>query len=216
MRMQWLVLGAMAWTLGGCSGPDVKVGETTEEGHLAAAAKERKEARADEAQYEPNAERVTAVGFGGPVGADVAPGILVEVTPTTTHLSDAEQHVARAKKHEAAATLLAKFEDSACEGIPPADRLSCPTLMSDQLTSLPNGIRLQVGQKRVVAVLAYMRCHLAFARVHGYGEESLCAFAVKGVTANASEDRTAVELTSSDPQAVTTLHGLVLAPFKGL
>ena len=168
------------------------------------------------AKYQTQAERVTQSGWDGPVGPDGPRGTLVMVNPGAPFLLDAQEHERHAKQHEKAAADLATFEATECQGISPAERQSCPTLLSDTITSLPNGIRLQVGPKRRANVLAYMRCHLAFARVHGYGEPSLCAFAMADVSVQASADDSGVELTSRKPKAVKALHALVLEPFHGI
>ena len=194
----------------------MQVMETTEEGHEVEAAKERQEAKADKALYDPGAEQLTQIGPSGPAGVEGAAGILVTVNPTSAHLADAEAHARHAKQHEQAALQLEKFEDVACQGITAGERFACPTLMSDAMATLPNGVRLHTGPKRLPTVLAHMRCNLAFAHAHGYGEDALCPFAIKGVVANPAADQTGVELTSTDPQAVEALHHLVLTPFHGL
>lgn len=216
MRNGWLVFGWIAMALVSCGAPDVKVDETTEEGHKAEAATERKEARLDKAQYDPGAEQLREIGPSGPVGMEGAPGILVTVNPTASHLADAEAHTRHAKQHEQAAAQLQKFEDGACQGIAPSERMSCPTLLSDAMVTLTNGVRLHTGPKRLPKVLAYMRCHLSFAHAHGYHEEELCPFAIRNVVASPSADLTGVELTSTDPKAVEALHHLILVPFEGL
>lgn len=216
MRGSSFLFGCVAVAVAACGAPDVKMSETSEQGHLAAAAKEKQEAKADFKQYDPYAERTTQVGGGGPAGAEGVSGILVTVNPTTGHLLDADAHAQHAKQHERAAIALEKFESVECKSVPPAERLSCPTVMSDSLVTLVNGVRMHVGPKRLPVVLAYMRCHLAFGQAHGYGDDALCPFAIKGVVANAAADQTGVELTSTDPAAVKALHDLILIPFKGL
>ena len=213
MRTGW-VWAAVVWSA--CSAPRVQVDETTAEGHKAEAAKERKEAKAERAKFDPGAAVVREVGPSGPAGTEGAAGVLITVNPTSGHLAEAEAHARHAKEHEAAAAQLAKFEDAACQGVPQADRASCPMLFSDVRGTLPNGVHLYTGSTKLAPVLAAIRCHLAFARAHGYGEESLCPFAIKGVVANASEDRTGVDLTSTDAEAIKALHSLVSAPFHGL
>ena len=97
--------------------------------------------------------------------------------------------------------------------VPVAGPVPPPSMV---VTPLANGICIHVGQKRAAGVLAYLRCHLAFARAHGYGGASLCAFAIPDVTAQATADYKGVELTSQNPQAVKILQSLVLAPFHGI
>jgi hypothetical protein len=183
---------------------------------MAEAAKERAEAQKDQAKYDPQAERDHVVGPSGPAGTEGAAGVLITTNPTAYHLADAAAHARHAKEHEAAAAKLGKFEDAACAGISEGDRASCPTLLSDALTVLPNGIRLRTGPKRLPMVLSNMRCTLAFAHARGYSDEWLCPFALKGVTAEAAADQSGVDLTSKDPAAVAALHALVHLPFRGM
>ncbi len=211
-----LVWGVAACAMCACSGPDVKLNETTEEGHKAEAAKERKEAAKEASLYNPEADRDRVIGPSGPAGTEGASGVLITVNPTAYHLADAEAHARHARQHERAAALLAKFEDAACKNIAPAERTTCPTLLSDALVSLPNGVRLHTGAKRLPTVLGNVRCLLAFTQAHGYDEEWLCPFAIKSVTAAAAPDQTGVDLTSSDPAAVKALQALIQLPFRGM
>ncbi len=216
MCTRWTVWMAMSVVVTSCSGPDVQVAEATVEGHTAEAAKEHEAAAEDRDKYEMQAERLTRAGWDGPVGPEGPRGSLVMVNHNAPHLLDAQAHERAAKLHEKAAAELAQFEEAECQGISPAERQSCPTLLSDVVTPLANGICIHVGQKRAAGVLAYLRCHLAFARAHGYGGASLCAFAIPDVTAQATADYKGVELTSQNPQAVKILQSLVLAPFHGI
>lgn len=75
---------------------------------------------------------------------------------------------------------------------------------------LPAGIRLRCAPHRVEAVLAEVRCHLAFARAHGYNHPELCPFALPQVEANPAPDGAGVDLTSQLPATVKILHALDL------
>jgi hypothetical protein len=213
MRTGWLWATTL---IVACSAPGVRIDENTEEGHKAEAAKERQEAVAEQAKYDPKAETVREVGPSGPAGTEGGAGVLITVNPTATHLAEAEAHRKHAKEHEAAAVALEKFQDQACTTVPVADRVSCPMLYSDVRTTLPNGVRLYTGSTRLPEVLASIRCQLAFARAHGYTDPSLCPFAQKGVVATPSEDRSGIDLTTPDADAVRALHSLVSQPLHGL
>ena len=213
---KWLSFVLVGLVLPACSSPGVQVQAATEDDHTMRAAPERQAAAVDRDKYEMQAAHLTQEGWDGPVGPDGPRGALVLINANAPHLLDAQAHERAALAHEQAAGELAKFEEAACQGISPAERQSCPTLLSDAVSPLENGICIHVGPRRAAGVLAYLRCHLAFARVHGYGEATLCAFAVADVTAQATADFKGVELTSANPQSVRTLQSLVLAPFRGM
>ena len=213
MRTGWLWAATLVWA---CGSPEVRIDETTEEGHKAEAAKERREAVAEQAQFDPQAQTVREVGPSGPAGIEGGAGVLITVNPTAAHLAEAEAHRKHAKQHEAAAVALENFQNEACNGVPTADRVSCPMLYSDVRTTLPNGVRLYTGSKRLPEVLASIRCQLAFARAHGYTDPSLCPFAQKDVVAKPSADGSGIDLTTPDAEAVRALHSLVSQPLHGL
>lgn len=196
---------------GGCSGADVKVEEASAPEHKLQAQKEREKAAAEKAKYDPSADRQEQVGAGTAGRYGDGP-ILVTVNPTDAHLAAAESHRRHAQAHEKAAQQLMAFEDIACKGVPNDDRLSCPTLLTDSLSTLKNGVRMHTGPKRLSAVLANIQCHLAFAKVNGYNNAYLCPFAIKGVSARPTADGTGIELISEDPTAVKTLHDLIFLP----
>ena len=216
MRTNIWICGTVLGTLTSCGAPAVQLDETTVVGHQQQATKERAEAKEDRAQFDPAAEHEQSSAMAGRAGAESVEGVLMTVNPTAHHLADAQAHARHAKEHESAAAKLATFEDDACKTISEGERASCPTLLSDSLTPLPNGIRLRTGAKRLPAVLANMRCTLAFAHARGYGEESLCPLAMKGVVANAAPDGTGVDLTATDHAAVEALHALIQQPHRGM
>ena len=216
MRTSLWFFGTVLATLTACGAPAVKLDETTVVGHEQEAEKERAEARKDEAKFIPSAEHEQSLPMAGPAGADGGAGVLVTVNPTAHHLVDADAHARHAKEHEVAAAQLANFEDEACKNISEAERASCPTLLSDSLTTLSNGVRLRTGAKRLPTVLANIRCTLAFAHARGYHDEWLCPFAMKGVVANASPDGSGVDLTAKDPATIEALHALIQLPHRGM
>lgn len=202
----WAMVLALVAT---CAAPEVKLDETTVQGHEQEARTERKLAAQEHAAYDPSRaelREVPAPRFDG-----VAP-LLVTVNPTAAHLSAAEAHRRHAHQHELAAIKLQAFEDVACKPVEPSSRSSCPSLIATAVERLPNGIRLRCEPEQVAKVLAEMRCHLAFARARGYDSDYLCPFALKFVRADAAAERTGVDLTSDDPPTVKTLHALELRP----
>lgn len=218
MRAKYSLSGAIFVVLAACGAPAVQLDETTVAGHEQQATTERAEANKDRAQFDPSAEHEQTSGLGGRAGSgsEGSGGVLMTINPTSYHLADGEAHARHAKEHEAAAAQLVKFENQACTTIPAGERASCPTLLSDNLSLLPDGVRLRTGAKRLSSVLANMRCSLAFARARGYGEEFLCPLAMKGVVANAAPDGLAVDLTATDPAALAALHALIQLPHHGM
>lgn len=192
-----------------CGSPEVKLDETTAEGHEQEAKAERKRAEQEHAAYDPNRSELREVPAPH---VDAGAPVLVTVNPTAAHLSAAEAHRRHAHQHELASMKLQAFEDVACKPVAPASRASCPSLIATAVERLPNGIRLRCEPEQVDKVLAEMRCHLAFARARGFDSDYLCPFALKFVRADAAAERTGVDLTSDDPPTVKTLHALELRP----
>jgi len=116
------------------------------------------------------------------------------------HLARAQQLSEHARQHEAAAASLEKFEDAECKQFPPATRAACPFLGPvAQITDLPNGVRVQLASGvRSDAVLAHMRCHLAFAEARGFGAAASCPLYVKGIEIRAGNEPSAIDIVSAD------------------
>ncbi len=198
-----------------CSGA-VQLDETSSQGHRAEAAKESDRAKAEQAQYKPEEDRLRSVPTGG-YGAFGGAGLVtLVVNPTDEHLQAAQAHRDHGQQHEKAAKKLEEFEDVACTGIPPAARDACPSLQTLSVEKLPGGVRLQTGTQRTDKVLALMRCHLAFARATGYTGTTLCPFSIKGVRAEPSPDHAGVDLLSEDVTAIANLHKLLQSPETGM
>lgn len=209
----------VAWMIGfleiacGASERRSETGEMTVEGHEQAAAQERAAARKEQASFDPNATQVhetvqPASAMDGGMG-----GILVTVNPTQGHLTAAEAHRRHAAAHAAAAKNLKHFEDEACTGLAEAERESCPTLTTSNLETLPAGVRLHTGTKRLGSVLQEIRCHLAFAKAHGYDRVDLCPFALPGVHAEVANDRAGVDLQADNETSIQALHSLISLPY---
>lgn len=123
--------------------------------------------------------------------------------PAQEHLVRARQWEAHARQHEQAADKLETFVQDECKGFPPETRAVCPMLgpVSD-ISDLSGGVRVVFTPKtRVDAVVAHMRCHLAYAQQYGFDTVSSCPLYVRGLQIRLSEDKKGVELTS--PKAET-------------
>lgn len=211
-----LAFAACVGVVDACSGGDVKLDENSASGHKAEAVQERALAKSEAAQYDPAAEKVKQVQVGGAPKMDDNAPLLLTVNPTEDHLVAAEAHKRHAEQHENAAKKLVAFEDAACKKVPTEDKQTCPTLLHDTMQPLANGLRMHTGSARMPKMLATMQCHLAFARAHGYADDALCPFAIKGVTADLSPDHMSIDLTSKDPAAIAALHQLIELPARGI
>jgi hypothetical protein len=192
-------------------GAKVNPDETTAEGHLKEAEKEHAAARAALDSHEV-AER-TPEGGAGPMvsrGAFSATGQFTYpqkvYDPAQYHLAEAEKHTAHARAHEAAARELEHFEDAECKQLPPETRAACPMLgPAVAVDEIDRGMRVtfQPGVP-VAAVIAHMRCHLAFARAHGYSDD--CPLYMKGVRIDGTADGKAAMITTDVAGDVTELR----------
>jgi hypothetical protein len=117
------------------------------------------------------------------------------------HLLRARQLREHARQHERAATALEQFENAECRNFPASTRAACPLLgMVARIENIEGGVRVEFERAtRVDAVLAHMRCHLAFAAVRGFPSDASCPLYAKGVEIRAGSARTAVEIVSDDP-----------------
>lgn len=151
----------------GCaSTPGARPGDMSAKSHDEEARKHSDMAEQHDAQYDPNARGGTPpdaisgseFGFAG-----------TELNPTEVHRMQADKHRAHAEDHAAAADWLKRTEDDACEPISPTSRSLCPLLgpvvaVQDTTT----GVRLFLRQGTdLEAMVARIRCHLAFARTRG-------------------------------------------------
>ncbi len=124
------------------------------------------------------------------------------------HLTRAQELSEHARQHEAAAASLEKFEDAECKQFPPSSRSACPLLGPvTSITDIPTGVRvLLVAGTRADAVLAHMRCHLAFATARGFGEAASCPLYVKGIEVRAGRISNTIEIVSTDAKVAETIR----------
>jgi hypothetical protein len=131
--------------------------------------------------------------------------------PTEKHLTAAEAHARHAREHEAAAAALERFEDEECKGIAPEVRASCPLLLDvTDLADVPGGARVRFTPETPVGVVAgRMRCHLAYARAHGFEDAADCPLYVRGVSVERSPDGAGIDLVSDDPTVAARIRLLL-------
>lgn len=170
--------------------------------HRAHAAAEDKEAQAHAAQYNPNALAPQSVQ-GGPGYWEV-----IEYNPTNVHAVEAADHREHAEAHRKAAAELEKFEEAGCKSFPPETRKLCPLLGTvESAEAIDDGISMKIStQLKREAVLAHVRCHLAFARTEGHNGVPGCPLYLAGVTAKAGADGQTIELRLKDDEQLDELR----------
>ena len=129
--------------------------------------------------------------------------------------STRDQHLARAhslsehaRQHAELAAKLDGFEGAECGEFPPATRAACPLLGPvTQLTDLTDGVRVQFAPgTRTDAVLAHMRCHLAFAQTRGFEPSAAaCPLYIPGIEIRAGEGGT-IEIVSPQPKVAREIQ----------
>lgn len=113
----------------------------------------------------------------------------------------AARHLRHAEQHEAAAVALEASEEQECKSIPPKARAACPLLGPVQeLLDRGDGVRIVFPPDTdVAALLARMRCHLAFARARGFSDVAECPLYMRDVDISApAADGNAIEVRSRD------------------
>jgi hypothetical protein len=193
----------------GCGTASVAVNpdETSAQGHLAEAQRERAAAEQESARYDPAATRVDPAFAREPFAT--TPGAPVFVNPTESRLAEAEWRLMHARAHERAARELERFEASECRGVPPRERAACPLLAPVQsLRDLPDGVRVELAPRaNLDAVVASMRCHYAFARTRGFSDEAAaCPLYIRGIEIARSRDGSAIEIRGATPQVTNEIR----------
>ncbi len=182
----------------GCSStpPGAAPHDMSAEDHRKHAADEDELAEAHQRQFDPNASGEVSVGT-----SEFAYGVSV-YNPTGHHSGEAAEHRSHAEAHREAAKKLETFEDAACGKLPPQTRAVCPLLgpiASAEAT--PEGVRIELadGVNRE-ALLAHMKCHVAFAATHGHDGMDTCPLYVEGVVVG--EQGSSLTITASKPEAI--------------
>ena len=193
--------------MAGCGGSQ----PLTVEQHQEAAAKESAAARDALHRHD------TAAGTGeGGKAVPMSPGAFSPTgewtypekvyDPGAYHLDEAETRSAHAAAHKKAAEELEHFEDAECQKLPPHTRASCPMLgPALGMAEIKNGVRVdfQPGVP-VAAVIAHMRCHLAYAHAHGYSPD--CPLYMNGVKIDATPDGKGAVITTDKSGDVAELR----------
>jgi hypothetical protein len=116
------------------------------------------------------------------------------------HLVRARELREHARQHERAAFALEQFENAECRNFPASTRAACPLLGSVAgITNVAGGVRVEFQPgTRVDAVLAHMRCHLAFSAARGFADEWSCPLYMKGIEIRSGSGPRSVEIVSGN------------------
>jgi hypothetical protein len=124
------------------------------------------------------------------------------------HAREAELRREHARRHEAAATFLERFEDVACADVPREERAGCPLLGPlVRLDDVPGGVRAVFAYPgRARKAMGDMRCQYAYARARHFEENTSCPLYISGLEIRPGLDPRWVEIVSRDPAAVSAIR----------
>lgn len=177
--------------------------------HHQEAARERSRADDAYARWQPGARAPLP---GAPPGAVDSPRLypieLYPYNPTDRALADAERHLRHAREHEAAAAALEGFEEAECRDFAPKARAACPLFGPiASIEDRADGVRiLFAAGAPVAAIVAHMRCHLAFARARAFADAGECPLYMRGVEIAASPDGRGVDVTGHELALVAEIQ----------
>jgi hypothetical protein len=191
------ILGALVLWAAGCgtAATAVHPDENSVEGHRAQAQYEHAAADQEASRYDPTATRLDPAFVSDPWG----PGHSAQpfINPTEPRLAASERRRLHARAHERAAEQLEQFEATECRGVPARERAACPLLAPVvAIRDFPEGVRVELAPSAsIVRVVTDMRCHYAFARARGFGEEAAeCPLYIRGIEIDLSRDGQAIEV----------------------
>ncbi len=183
----------------------VRPDDMTVEQHEATAQQEMKMAQAEEADAYTNAPGESALNASNDPELYLYPqsGNLVQ-----SSLEHAQLLERQARAHEDAAVELASAENAECKAIALPERSTCPVLGSvTQVSNIAGGVRVEfTAPARAAAALPRMRCHLAYAKAHGFSNTPDCALYIRDVDFRPDPDPRALDIvaTNSRTMARTT------------
>jgi hypothetical protein len=181
--------------------------EMSAQAHRDEAQKEQAEANADQASFNPAAAQPSPFRDRGGEG-DSLSGIPI-YNPTEGHLRESDWHRQHARAHQIAAEKLERFEASACDGIPAKERAACPLLIRvTQIEDIDGGVRVTFkGGTDLTPILKNMQCQHAYARTHGFADDSdACPLYMGGLDIRQANNQTAIELTANLPKTIEAVR----------
>lgn len=208
-RFALFLIAGVTLEAGNCggAGQTVRPDDMSAEQHRAEAQREETAAAAHQAQWNPKAAMPSP--FRDPIdhgGEHVFSSL--EYNPTDWQLAEAEKHKAHAKQHEAAAANLEHFEQAECKEFSASTRASCPLLgPAEDIRDIDGGVVIRFATSvRVDAVVAHMKCHLAYARVQGFPGASTCPLYLPGLRVRLGAAPSTVEITIGEQGRVEELR----------
>ena len=200
-----LTLGASGLILGGCAHDHVRPDDMSASAHRERAQEEYAKADRDLMKYDPYARAYERAGSQRIASGDAT---YATYNPTDFYRTDAQKKTKHAQEHLAAAAELERFTHQACKPFSPTVKTACPVLGPvASVEDIGGGVRvhLQPGAP-VDAVMAHMRCHLAYAREQGWQPAPDCPLYLRGVDIRRSDDGQAIELTAKDGKTIDELR----------
>lgn len=177
--------------------------DVSAQSHEEEAAQHATTAELHEAKYDPNAPGASAEAQGGTeLGWE-----RVELNPTEVHNILAAKHRKHADDHLAAAAELRRAEEDACESIASETRSWCPLLGPVvAVENTPNGVRISVRDGTdMEAMVARIRCHVAYANTQGREGMDRCPLYVRGAQVRQSGPAS-IELSAPNKASVLELQ----------
>lgn len=171
------------------------------EAHRSKAGEHAREAREHGEQYDPD-----ATTSGGRYGPPTSYGrrdfywTSRQYNPTARHLTQAKEQERHAREHLEAARVLEGFEEAQCVSFPPETRVACPLFGHvESVEDIFDGVRIRLDEGvDMNAVVAHMRCHLAFARARGRIGMDACPLYLPGIQVERVGISRSVDLVTSD------------------
>jgi hypothetical protein len=203
---QWLMKTScivMMLALAGCAHERVKPDDMSASAHREQALHEQAKADGEYAKYDPAARQRILITGRGPQGTWAS-----SFNPTDEHRDNAARIEQHAQEHLAAAAELESFADQACRPFAPRVRAACPALGPIAFVeNIRGGVRMHLQRDMPLdAVIAHMRCHLAYAREHGYLQVPDCPLYLRGVEIRPAADGSGVELIARDRDTIDELR----------
>jgi hypothetical protein len=177
-----------------CAHTQVRPDDMSADSHRREATRLDDAARQELDAYQPNA--ITGVDTKVPLSypMDI-------YNPTSYHLDEAARLTAHAREHLAAAAELERFEDQECRDFPAQTRAACPLLGPIVARrDLPDGVVLELSSSiDTTALVAHMRCHLAYARTRAFEGVPDCPLYLRGVRVDRAGPHSIV-IVADDPK----------------
>lgn len=225
-----IVALAAGLALAACAAPGTRPDDMSAAEHREQANKHARRGEQHGALYDPRRSEQRDV-WHPDVGEAGAGFFSKEVyNPTAVHEQHAEEHGAHAEEHLAAARELESFETEQCARFPKETRAVCPLLGGIVAVEdlevrpppppvRPKGVPAQRAWRRGVriefapgtnldAVVAHMRCHVAFARARAGEGMHACPLYLdpRSLRVRRGVEAGTVELTTTDPALLDELR----------